>query len=147
MNWLAAVVVSISLFAVDMPTAQAPSGPLEASLSDYSCLGNALYMESRGEPLKGSKAVYDVIVNRAHSTGKSLCDVIWAKGQFQWTKKHVMLPEHKWVSLYQQVMSQPKVLDNKHKWFYNPSLAKPVWAKKMKCKMVGRHNFCKEKQL
>lgn len=101
-------------------------------------------MESRGEGLKGSRAVLDVILARMEHKRESACNVIYAKGQFQWTKKPHDVPEHKWQALYKDVTSSPKVLDSSYKWFYNPSLSSPAWAKKMVCKKINRHKFCKE---
>lgn len=48
------------------------------------CVAQAVYYESRGEPVAGQKAVADVIVNRTRRPGfaSSPCGVVRQKGQF-----------------------------------------------------------------
>ncbi|MFC3714441.1 cell wall hydrolase [Sphingoaurantiacus capsulatus] len=51
------------------------------------CLATAVYFESKGEPLEGQLAVAQVIINRRDSGkfAKSLCGVIYQRGQFSFT--------------------------------------------------------------
>lgn len=52
------------------------------------------------------------------------------------------LLEH-WSEYYASVVSHPAVLvDENYRWFY--SGAKPVWAKRMKCKRIHKQTFCRE---
>lgn len=52
------------------------------------CLSMAIYHESRGEPIQGQRAVAYVVMNRAETENKSVCDVIKEKAQFSWVKPH-----------------------------------------------------------
>lgn len=112
----------------------------------YMCMGTALWMESRGEPLKGQRAVWDVIHNRAAMQDKPVCDIVFAKGQFSWTKKTRLVSDKKWKELYRDVAKQRRVLDRQIMFFYNPKLAKPKWAANMRCQKIGNHKFCREKE-
>jgi hypothetical protein len=115
---------------------------VEKSLPDpgYHCLASAIYYEARGEPLKGQRAVLDVIVNRAYKSGKNFCEVVLEKGQFQWTKRKPML--YNQASLLDEVGQHPRILRNEI-YFFNASL-RPAWSGKMKCRKIGNHKFCKE---
>jgi spore germination cell wall hydrolase CwlJ-like protein len=62
------------------------ASPLAATQTAMQCKGMALHVESRGEPLAGSKAVLQVIHNRMRIRKKSACQIIFAKGQFPWAK-------------------------------------------------------------
>ena len=57
------------------------------------CLALAVFYESRGEPLRGQKAVAEVIVNRAESGKypKDICSVIKQQGQFSWYNRNISL--------------------------------------------------------
>ena len=48
------------------------------------CVAQAVYYESRGEPIAGQKAVADVVINRTRRPGfaSSPCGVVRQKGQF-----------------------------------------------------------------
>lgn len=121
-----------------------PSGlGREADLPDpgYHCLATALYYEARGEPLRGQRAVMDVVVNRAWKSRKSFCEILLAQGQFQWTKHHGMRYDQ--MELLAEAAKQPRVLNNEI-YFFHASM-KPSWSAKMQCKRIGNHNFCKER--
>lgn len=115
--------------------------------ADSLCVANAIYYEARGEPLVGQRAVYDVIRHRADELGLSYCGVVTAKKQFSWYGKVPLLPyTGKVKELYEKVKSQPRILTNeKFKNFYS-GVRMPYWAKKMKCKVIGQHKFCAEKE-
>ena len=51
---------------------------------EHECLANAVYFESRGEPLEGQLAIAQVILNRAHSGrfADSACGVVKQRSQF-----------------------------------------------------------------
>ncbi len=88
-----------------VPTALAPAAPeapARRTLADlvglhadartddaeHECLANAVYFESKGEPLQGQLGVAEVVVNRARS-GRfpgSLCGVVKQRGQFSFVR-------------------------------------------------------------
>lgn len=55
---------------------------------DLMCLAEAVYFESRGEPLSGQLAVAEVIVNRAESSSfpDDYCGVVTQRAQFSFVK-------------------------------------------------------------
>lgn len=61
------------------------------------CLAEALYFESRGEPLIGQIAVGMVVLNRTEipEFEGTICHVVYAKGQFEWTgyPHHICYPK------------------------------------------------------
>ena len=59
---------------------------------DLKCLAEAVYFESKGEPLSGQLAVAKVILNRAQSGRfpKSVCSVVTQAGQFSFVRGGVM---------------------------------------------------------
>jgi len=50
------------------------------------CLALNVYSESRGEPVDGQIAVAQVTMNRADQAEEKVCDVVFQKGQFSWTR-------------------------------------------------------------
>lgn len=108
----------------------------------FACLATAVYYEARGEPLKGQRAVVDVVIHRAWKSGKNFCEVLTQKQQFQWTKKHAM--RYDLDTLLDEVAQHPRVLKNENFLFFHSTSVKPIWAAKMSCKKIGNHYFCKE---
>ena len=51
------------------------------------CLALTVYEEARGESLVGPEAVAMAVLNRAHQAHQPVCQVVFAPGQFSWTKK------------------------------------------------------------
>ena len=56
---------------------------------DMRCLAQAVYFESRGEPIEGQLAVAEVVINRAKSDlyPDSYCDVIKQPAQFSFVRR------------------------------------------------------------
>lgn len=114
------------------------------------CAASILYHESRGEGLKGQRAVYDVVLNRANHANKSLCGIMNEKNAFSWNiqnSKHTKPVKLMSIELYnilQSVRESEKVLEEQYLWFFSGK-KKPRWAYKMKCKRIEHHNFCREK--
>jgi N-acetylmuramoyl-L-alanine amidase len=57
------------------------------SNTELQCLAKNIYFEARGEPIRGQLAVANVTVNRVNVTNHTLCGVVYARGQFQWTSR------------------------------------------------------------
>lgn len=55
---------------------------------EVACLAQNMYYEARGEPQAGQVAVALVTINRVKDPEfpKSICDVVWERGQFSWTQ-------------------------------------------------------------
>lgn len=58
----------------------------EARPTDEMCLGQAVWHEGRGEPLKTQKAILQTVLNRARINGESVCTVVMASSQFPWAR-------------------------------------------------------------
>jgi spore germination cell wall hydrolase CwlJ-like protein len=56
--------------------------------AEHECLANAVYFESKGEPLAGQLSVAEVILNRAKSGrfASSVCGVVKQRGQFSFVR-------------------------------------------------------------
>lgn len=121
-----------------------PKVDVEA-LREYTCLGNALYWESRGEGLRGKAAVRDIVRNRAKNSGESFCNVLKKRAQFTWySKGQPMRPlDNGMRKLLTEVAAVDTMLSSEYLWFYSASA--PRWTKKMRCKRIGKHSFCREK--
>lgn len=65
------------------------AAPRRLAKEDRACLVAALYYEARGEGEDGMIAVGHVVLNRldARPPGTSVCDVVYERGQFGWTRR------------------------------------------------------------
>lgn len=102
-------------------------------------------LEARGEPLAGQHMVGQVILNRVESEEfpDTICEVIKQKNQFAPIVYTRPSPVAYLVAsdLYLRYKPNDKVL-----WFYNPSKARPRWARTMDVvKRIGNHVFLRRK--
>ena len=76
------------IFLLSMPSAFGKS-TVHGISQEIQCLAKNVYFESRGENFKGKLAVALVTLNRTKKEGypKSICGVVYQKGQFSWTTK------------------------------------------------------------
>ena len=60
--------------------------------AEHECLANAVYFESKGEPLAGQLSVAEVVLNRARSGrfASSVCGVVKQRGQFSFVRGGVL---------------------------------------------------------
>jgi spore germination cell wall hydrolase CwlJ-like protein len=63
------------------------------------CLALTIYHESRGEPKAGQTAVGMVALNRAGGDDSKVCDVVFAKNQWSWTRGNFIKTQDGWVIL------------------------------------------------
>lgn len=124
-------------------TAPEPSPGVYEPDPDIICLVSAIYHEARGEPVKGKRAVLEVVLHRAERYGKSVCEVVAQKRQFPWFQKKGLVPLNSETLLHynQALEHEPVLRDENTLWFF--SGPRPVWSYKMKCRKEGRHWFCK----
>lgn len=125
------------------------------------CLALNMYHESRGEldnsillygrKLNQAQLVAEVTLRRAHSMGKSLCDVVYQDQQFSWTLGSVDVKDHfvyqslyraaeKRLQTYRQGRQSPLPINHfySHRILKNP----PDWASGMKVvAVVGSHTY------
>lgn len=123
-------------------------------LSDLEALTEAIYFEARGEPILGQIAVGMVIMNRVASDRypDTVAGVVHQGTQFSYYSDG-QLEIYDDVKAYLQAHDIAKkllngeltvIIDAMH--YYNPDLASPRWAKKMKIEaIIGNHVFLIEK--
>jgi len=117
------------------------------------CLARAMYEEANTQPYVGRKAVVEVILNRASSSGKHVCDIIKERSQFSWVNTNTNVykltdsksSEKDVLRIANELSKGNKVLDDSYKFFYAKALANPSWAGKMLCKNIHEQTFCKLK--
>jgi hypothetical protein len=116
------------------------------------CLALNLYFEARGEPDQGKIAVGKVTINRYKSGifQKSICGVVYALGQFSWTKDKLSdIPKAGLVwnnvsKMANGIIDGTIKLDpsGKASHFYNPRKERASWASVYRrTARVGNHHF------
>jgi spore germination cell wall hydrolase CwlJ-like protein len=115
--------------------------PVAEATTDRECLATAIYRESRGEPVRGRRAVYDVVLNRvADRRGKKarVCAVLRERGQFPWAARQGMMRmNNNLQKMLTEVEQHDKVLTNE-KYFNS---VKPK-ERGMKCQKISKQYFC-----
>jgi spore germination cell wall hydrolase CwlJ-like protein len=126
--------------------------PVEVELSaDLKCLAQAIYFESRGEPLDGQLAVAEVIINRAASGQypASYCDVVTQRAQFSFVR-HGRIPQvdeasSAWhraravAQIAEQNLWESKAADA---LYFHAAYVKPAWARqKTQLARIDTHIF------
>ena len=148
----------------------APAKPLEHSavrhFSDEDCLTANIYYESRGESVKGMKAVAAVTINRLKHKNypADMCSVVFQKKQFSWThqqkystiisvldadvtgmQKKDELKFHQAREIAAMHHDELTKMLPKNTIFYHTHKVKPKWAAfKVRVASVGNHLFYKE---
>ena len=127
------------------------------NLTETQCLSLAIYKEARGEKQKGQVSVANVVLNRAKASGKSICSVVFAKGQFSWSRnwKPSKLTKKQEVGRFSNLAKH--ILENRKNLRSEEFAAthfharkmkrKPSWTKDMIVVAVsGNHIFYKQKE-
>lgn len=89
------------------------------SLTASICLAFAVYMESKGEPIRGQEAVAEVVLNRTEDVRfpDNPCSVITQHKQFSWYNKNIDItkePKNKNQGQWNKALEVAnKVLNNK----------------------------------
>jgi spore germination cell wall hydrolase CwlJ-like protein len=112
------------------------------------CLATVTYHESKGESKQGMIAVINVTLNRVKDTRfpKTVCGVVYAKGQYSWVKHKPKIKEPEQYALAKQLAQE--VVDGKHKdyskgaLYFNSINKKPTPTAKCTTK-IGGHTFWK----
>lgn len=96
------------------------------------CLALGLYHEARSEPEDGQRAVGHVILNRAKASGQTICQTVYARGQFAPTLGKTPAEIESWKAVQEQAVElrTDPGWDNSQgaTMFYNYKLAHPKWA-------------------
>ena len=130
-----------------LPTPRQNALEQPASLSaDERCIAWAIHDEARGEPLRGARAVMDVILKRMATRGKSACEIIAQPGQFSgYRHNFVKNISSKSLARFLKVRSmQPVVKDAE---YFHAEYVQPGWARGVEVvAKIGRHVFYKERK-
>ena len=125
---------------------------IKYSKKDIECLARNIYYEAGTEPVTGMYAVANVTINRVKSGywGKSICNVVYAKDQFSWTKEKkrawVELKGPAWATsraVAEATLAQGiRVKRLNHALFYHADYVSPNWRDNSKKVLkVGHHIF------
>jgi spore germination cell wall hydrolase CwlJ-like protein len=126
--------------------AAAPANP------EQDCLANAVYFESRGEPIEGQLAVAQVVLNRAAS-GRypaSLCEVITQKAQFSFIRHGRFPAADKGSGAWRKAVAIAKIAQAKAAativpsdcLWYHATYVSPSWGKRLTREtQIGLHIF------
>lgn len=113
----------------------------------WRCMAWVVHDESRGEPLRGARAVLDVVLWRMKKTGKSACEIVAQPKQFSGYKGERVLYELSDEALARFVRvakMKPVAVQCTH---FHAVYVRPAWATKMtRCYQIGRHVFYKERK-
>jgi N-acetylmuramoyl-L-alanine amidase len=118
--------------------------------NDVDCMAKNIYYEAGVEGRVGKYAVGHITMNRLDTGywGKSVCDVVYSKDQFSWTRlKKLPKPDpNGWVeaqSIAWDVLHGYQVRSLKKSLFYHADYIKaPRWADiDQKATQIGRHIF------
>ena len=135
------------------------AAPKRRGKAQWQCLAEALYFEARSEPLKGQRAVAEVILNRVDSRKypNTVCEVVeqgaHRKNACQFSYNCDGLPEHiaepeayeraKRIALY-MVDDQPRTLTDGATHYHTVAVS-PGWARRLtKTARIGTHVFYRD---
>jgi hypothetical protein len=126
--------------------------PVEGELSrDMRCLAQAIYFESRGEPLDGQLAVGRVVVNRAESKAfpDDYCGVVTQRAQFSFVRGGAIPEPNTSSSAWKRAVAVAQIA-HQELWsspvedalFFHATYVKPSWARQKTARArVARHIF------
>ena len=110
------------------------------------CLAKNIYHEARGESVQGKVMVAKVTLNRVASGifRKTICGVVYQRGQFSWTKDKYkpILDKSAWLNtlhIAKLVMLNPSYYKTTATHYHNLKV-KPLWRLKQTDK-IGNHVF------
>ncbi|WP_413578302.1 cell wall hydrolase [Bdellovibrio sp. HCB290] len=120
--------------------------------SAENCMVCNCYHETRGEPLDGMIAVNKVVLSRAEddSFPNSPCGVVFDDAQFSWTEdraaNNIRAKREEDREALDRCRKAVKISvregPNEVLYYYNPNVASPGWARRMKkCGSIGNHAF------
>ena len=125
--------------------------PLYTSDKQLDCLARNIFFEAGTENELGKYAVGQVTINRLYHGywGNTLCEVIYAKGQFSWTNsrrlRNARVEGQNWEDSYrvaEAMLSGIRVRDLETALFYHADYVNPFWKmEETQIAKVGRHIF------
>ena len=119
-----------------------------ASNASLKCLTEAVYFEARGEPVKGQRAVAEVIMNRVDHPAfpKSVCGVVNQSGQFSYKGGSLRMRDRAAANRAERIAQEslsgaPRNLTGGATYFHT-TYVKPSWSKRFtRTAKIGSHIF------
>jgi spore germination cell wall hydrolase CwlJ-like protein len=140
MRWLLGVL--LVLYCTELATpAKLPPMP---RYTDKECLAWVVNDEARGEPLRGQKAVYDVVKHRMTVRNKTACEVVMEPHQFSGYKDGMFLHvDQNMLTLLTKLSKMRSVVPEAE--YFHATYVKPSWSARMKKVVtIGLHTFYKK---
>ena len=148
--------IILSLFAMLIPTVshQQPLTEQQEVAMDLGqqieCMAKNLYYEAAMEPFEGKLAVAQVTMNRTQSPQfpKTVCGVVYQKGQFSWVTEKVkgITNKYAWeecVIVARKALTEHKLHDTIYKtkaMYYHNNKVNPPWNLRYVAR-IGNHLF------
>jgi spore germination cell wall hydrolase CwlJ-like protein len=126
--------------------------PVESDLTpDMRCLAQAVYFESRGEPIEGQLAVAEVVINRAKSGlyPDNYCDVVTQPAQFSFVRRGRIPSPNEASAAWQKAKAVAQIAQQKL-WqtkaadalYFHATYVNPSWAhRKVELAQIDTHIF------
>jgi spore germination cell wall hydrolase CwlJ-like protein len=126
--------------------------PVESDMTpDMKCLAQAVYFESRGEPIEGQLAVAEVVINRAKSGlyPDNYCDVVTQPAQFSFVR-HGRIPSVNEASAAWQKAKAIAEIAQQNLWqtkaadalYFHATYVNPSWSRqKVQLAQIDTHIF------
>ena len=118
--------------------------------AEHECLANAVYFETRGEPLVGQLSVAEVVVNRTRS-GRfptNVCAVVKQRGQFSFVRGGRLPAAPRSSAAWRKAVAIARIaledLADGHApraLFFHAKRVKPSWRGLRRISSVGNHVF------
>jgi spore germination cell wall hydrolase CwlJ-like protein len=118
--------------------------------AEHECLANAVYFESKGEPLAGQLSVAKVILNRAQSGrfAPSLCGVVKQRGQFSFVRGGRLPSVPRASAAWMKAVAIAKIAQQdlatspaSRALFFHATHVRPTWRGLTRVATVGNHIF------
>jgi spore germination cell wall hydrolase CwlJ-like protein len=122
----------------------------ETEDSEHECLANAIYFESKGEPLSGQLSVAEVVLNRATSGKfpKSICGVVKQSRQFSFVRGGRLPAVPRASAAWKKAVAvasiaQQDLADSpaSRALFFHATRVRPGWRGLTRVATVGNHIF------
>lgn len=142
MRWAVRVLLAGLLSLATTTLAVPPKAPVAPLYSKEDvCIAWVLHSESRGEPLKGQRAVYDVVKRRMVKRNLTACEVVKEPSQFSGYKHGMVLAaDEEMLQRLRDVRRIPPVAP--YASYFHSKQVKPSWRTKMKRVLsIGGHVF------
>jgi spore germination cell wall hydrolase CwlJ-like protein len=122
--------------------------------ADIRCLALNIFHESRGEPIIGQLAVANVTMNRFNDSTRTICQIVYSPGQFEWTSKRLRNPGgEQWfqaLALSWLVLNQPDLVRDvtrNAKYFHSYRRTPGSFRRFEHTTTIGNHRFYRERPL